>query len=76
MAHAVDKIPRGDERHRALLRSPKVQRLPTKLVFTVKPGDSPEPDNPASWIKRKVRLVACGNMAATTGMDTYSGIVS
>ena len=73
VAHAVDKIPRGDERHSALLRSAKVQRLPTKLVFTVKPGDNPQPEQPESWFKRKVRLVACGNLAAASSMDTYSG---
>ena len=71
--HAVDKIPRGDERHQNILRSAKVQKLPTKLVFTIKPGDNPVAEDPASCFKRKVRLVACGNMAPTSSMDTYSG---
>ena len=69
----MDKIPRGDERHRVLLRSEEVQKLPSKLVFTGEPGDSPEAENRASWVKRKVRLVACGNLAAASSMDTYSG---
>ena len=73
VSHAVDKLPPGDERRNHLLRDPDVQRLPTKLVFTVKPGDAPSLEDPATWIKRKVRLVACGNLASNPSDDTYSG---
>ena len=73
VSHAVNKIPKDDPRQRDLLRATGVQRLPTKLVFTVKPGDAPRQDDPTTWVKRKVRLVVCGNLAAGTDADTYSG---
>ena len=49
-----------------------VQRLPTKFVFTVKPGDNPRPDDPSTWFKRKARLVVCGNMASSSGAELYT----
>ena len=48
------------------------QRLPTKFVFTIRPGDSPQPGQPHTWFKRKARLVVCGNFAAADDSSLYS----
>ena len=54
------------EPQREWLRSPTVQKLPTKLVFTIKPGKNPDLNDPSTWIKRKVRL------AEAPSSETYS----
>ena len=64
-------LPQSTERAEWFQR-PGAQRLPTKLVFTVKPGDSPLPDQPDTWYKRKARLVVCGNYASNNEGDLYS----
>ena len=64
-------LPQTDERAE-WFRRPGAQRLPAKLVFTVKPGDAPLPDRPDTWYKRKARLVVCGNFATSSEGDLYS----
>ncbi|CAE7227151.1 unnamed protein product, partial [Symbiodinium sp. CCMP2456] len=58
-------LPGSDERRR-WLSLPKVQRLPMKFVFTIKPSSD------GAWYKRKARLVVCGNMAAEDGAPVYT----
>ena len=53
VSHAVDNMRKGDPRLQERLRAVDAQRLPTKLVFTVKPGDSPDPCDSTPWIKRR-----------------------
>ncbi|CAE7251123.1 unnamed protein product [Symbiodinium sp. CCMP2592] len=53
-------------------RRPGAQRLPAKMVFTIKPGDAPLPDRRETWFKRKARLVVCGNFASGSEGDLYS----
>ena len=64
-------LPQTNERAE-WFRRPGAQRLPAKLVFTVKPGDAPLPDCPETWYKRKARLVVCGNFASSSDGDLYS----
>ena len=64
-------LPHTDERTE-WFRRPGAQKLPTKLVFTIKPGDDPQQDRPETWYKRKVRLVVCGNYASNSEGDLYS----
>ncbi|OLQ15713.1 putative transposon protein [Symbiodinium microadriaticum] len=69
---AIERLSPGSEERRKWLNRPGVQRLPTKFVFTVKPNDQAEESNPATWFKRKARLVVCGNMAAEDGAAVYT----
>ena len=70
--HAVRKISGKEPGVNTWLSNGAFQRLPTKLVFTVKPGDAPDPLDPRTWYKRKARLVVCGNMAAESDKLTFS----
>ncbi|CAE7352090.1 unnamed protein product [Symbiodinium microadriaticum] len=69
---AIERLSPGSEERRKWLNRPGVQRLPTKFVFTVKPNDQAEESNPATWFKRKARLVVRGNMAAEDGAAVYT----
>ena len=70
--HAVRKISGKETGLNTWLSNGAFQRLPTKLVFTVKPVDAPDPSDPRTWYKRKARLVVCGNMAADSDEVTFS----
>ena len=69
---AICKLLPGSKTRTEWLHRPGAQRLPTKLVFTVKPGSSPDPSDYNTWYKRKARLVVCGNYASADGSDLYS----
>ena len=69
---AICKLLPGSDQRAEWLSRPGAQRLPTKLVFTVKPGSNPDPLEPSTWYKRKARLVVCGNYASADGSDLYS----
>ena len=68
---AIKRLLPGTGERLEWLQRPGAQRLPTKMVFTIKPGDHPTED-PTSWYKRKARLVVCGNFAAPDQADLYS----
>ncbi|CAE7208296.1 GIP [Symbiodinium sp. CCMP2456] len=53
------------------LKSGRAKLVPMKGVYTVKPP-SAESIEKGEWFRRKVRIVACGNMMAETGEDTYA----
>ena len=69
---AIVKLTPGSESRQQWLRTPGVQRLPTKFVFTVKPNDKADPQSSSTWYKRKARLVICGNMATNDGSQVYT----
>ncbi|CAE7334978.1 GIP [Symbiodinium sp. CCMP2592] len=72
VAVAICKLLPGTSQRSEWIRRPGAQKLPTKLVFTVKPGSNPDPADPSTWYKRKARLVVCGNYASADGSDLYS----
>ena len=69
---AILRLMPGSSERASWIKRPRVQRLPAKLVFTVKPGDCPAEGEPETWYKRKARLVVCGNFARTDDSDLYS----
>ncbi|CAE7459070.1 GIP, partial [Symbiodinium sp. CCMP2592] len=72
VAVAICKLLPGTPQRAEWMRRPAAQKLPTKLVFTVKPGANPDPADASTWFKRKARLVVCGNYASADGSDLYS----
>ncbi|CAE7691320.1 GIP [Symbiodinium sp. CCMP2592] len=72
VAVAICKLLPGTPQRAEWMHRPGAQKLPTKLVFTVKPGANPDPSDPSTWFKRKARLVVCGNYASADGSDLYS----
>ena len=54
------------------LREGKAKIVPMKLVYTVKPPDD-EVIKDGIWFRRKARIVACGNLIADSGEQTYAG---
>ncbi|CAE7245980.1 unnamed protein product [Symbiodinium sp. CCMP2456] len=69
---AISRLQVGTPERREWLQNPRAQRLPTKMVFTVKPNSKAELTNRDTWVKRKVRLVVCGNFAASEAMSLYT----
>ena len=69
---AVEKLLPNTPTRTAWLQRRGVQKLPTKFVFTVKPNDKADINDPATWFKRKARLVVCGNMATHSDSDLYT----
>ncbi|OLQ05641.1 Retrovirus-related Pol polyprotein from transposon TNT 1-94 [Symbiodinium microadriaticum] len=69
---AIEKLAPGTEARRKWLGNPRVQKLPMKFVFTVKPNDKVVLDDRSTWFKRKARLVICGNMATDEGHQVYT----
>ena len=69
---AIKRLLPGSSEKSEWLRRPGAQRLPTKFVYTIKPGDDPQQGDRSTWYKRKARLVVCGNFAATDNADLYS----
>ncbi|OLQ15151.1 Transposon Ty4-H Gag-Pol polyprotein [Symbiodinium microadriaticum] len=80
---AVHRVLPGTDEYRSLVQDPAVVRVPTKLVYTVKPpqqGSAAVADeaigsvleNPDAYSRRKARLVCCGNFAPQTGMAAYA----
>ena len=69
---AIEKLAPGTEARRRWLSNPRVQKLPMKFVFTVKPNDKARLDDVNTWFKRKARLVICGNMATDEGHQVYT----
>ncbi|CAE7780733.1 unnamed protein product, partial [Symbiodinium sp. CCMP2456] len=72
VAVAIRRLLPGTAERAEWLQRPGAQRLPTKMVFTIKPGDSPVADQPSTWYKRKARLVVCGNYATSDNSELYS----
>ncbi|CAE7189850.1 unnamed protein product, partial [Symbiodinium sp. CCMP2456] len=69
---AIARLQVGTPERREWLQHPRAQRLPTKMVFTIKPNPKAELSDRATWVKRKVRLVVCGNFAASETMSLYT----
>ena len=69
---AIQKLPLGSPERSEWIQRPGAQRLPTKMVYTIKPGDNPDIEDPSTWYKRKARLVVCGNFADRDQSDLYS----
>ena len=72
----------SDPKQAEYLNNPRLQIVPSKLVFTVKPpdqgaavvGDASKAASQSQGLyRRKSRLVACGNAAPNTGLDVYAG---
>ncbi|CAE7329845.1 TY5A [Symbiodinium sp. CCMP2592] len=72
VAVAIQRLLPGTTERRAWIQRPAAQRLPTKMVFTIKPGDAPVPNDKTTWYKRKARLVVCGNFAADDNAEVYT----
>ena len=70
--HAIERLRTGTTSRASWLQRQGVQRLPTKFVYTVKPNDKADPNDPSTWFKRKARLVVCGNMALINNPDLYT----
>ncbi|CAE7642041.1 RE2 [Symbiodinium sp. CCMP2456] len=68
---AAKKVLSSDPQIIADLRSGKAKIVPMKVVYTVKPP-SEEAALEGQLYRRKVRIVACGNMMAESGEDTYA----
>ncbi|CAE7233290.1 RE1 [Symbiodinium sp. CCMP2592] len=69
---AIERLVPGSPSRKKWLNLPRVQRLPMKFVFTIKPNDGAKPDQPETWFKRKARLVICGNMARFEEASLYA----
>ena len=69
---AIERLLPGSESRKKWVNAPRVQRLPMKFVFTVKPCDGAVQGDRATWFKRKVRLVICGNMARAEETSLYA----
>ncbi|CAE7210219.1 GIP [Symbiodinium sp. CCMP2592] len=69
---AIQRLRVGTEERRQWLTDPRAQRLPMKLVFTVKPNSKAQQGVPSTYYKRKVRLVICGNFAAAEAHSLYT----
>ncbi|CAE7390987.1 unnamed protein product [Symbiodinium natans] len=70
--HAIERLRRGTAARAGWLQRKGVQRLPTKFVYTVKPNDKADLNDPSTWFKRKARLVVCGNMAVNSNPDLFT----
>ena len=69
---AICKLLPGSEARGKWIRARGPQKLPTKMVFTVKPTDCPDLSDRSTWYKRKARLVVCGNFAEADNAALYS----
>ena len=67
------KLGTSERQHRV---HPHAQRLPMKMVFTVKPNPKAVISDPDTWYRRKVRLVICGNYAAAETWSLYTEAAS
>ena len=68
---AIRRLMPGTPEGTAWIHKKGVQRLPTKLVYTIKPNDAADPLDRSTWYRRKVCLVVCGNMATSSFSDYY-----
>ena len=80
--HAVLRLRPSDPKQAEYLNNPRLQIVPSKLVFTVKPpdqgaavvGDASKAASQSQGLYRRIsRPVACGNAAPNTGLDVYAG---
>ena len=69
---ASNKVQSDDPEVVSDLKAGKAKIVPMKLVYTVKPPDD-EVIKDGIWFRRKARIVACGNMIADSGEQTYPG---
>ena len=69
---AIKRLQVGTEERRRWMSDPRAQRLPTKLVYTVKPNPRAQMGVPSTYYKRKVRLVICGNFATAETQCLYT----
>ena len=70
---AIRRLMPGTPERVAWIHKRGAQRLPTKLVYTIKPNDVADPLDRSTWFRRKVRLVVRGNMANSSFSDYYCG---
>ena len=66
--HAVTKRSARDPQVADDILSGRAKVVPMKIVYTVKPPSEGSLD----WFRRKARIVACGNMMASSGEDNYA----
>ena len=80
--HAVLRLPPSDPKQAEYLKNPRLQVVPSKFVFTVKPPEqgaavvgevAAAASQKEGLCRRKARIVACGNAAPNTGLDVYAG---
>ena len=80
--HAVLRLPPSDPKQAEYLKNPRLQVVPSKFVFTVKPPEqgaavvgevAAAASQKEGLYRRKARIVACGNAAPNTGLDVYAG---
>ena len=69
--HAVKKRSSRDEDVVCDLREGRARLVPMKIVYTAKPPTD-EAVLQGELYRRKARIVACGNMMAASGEDTYA----
>ncbi|OLP85186.1 Copia protein [Symbiodinium microadriaticum] len=61
------------EEVKKLKQTHKVQELPAKLVYTIKPpSNEPTNQGEAKYCKRKARIVCCGNYASPDQADIFA----
>ena len=70
--HAIERLRRGTAARAGWLQRKGAQRLLTKFVYTVKPNDKADLNDPSTWFKRTARLVVCGNMAVNSNPDLFT----
>ncbi|CAE7948545.1 RE2 [Symbiodinium sp. KB8] len=69
---AAKKVSFKDRQIAMDLREGRAKLVPMKIVYTVKPPSEEAVANGEKY-RRKVRIVACGNMVADNGEETYAG---
>ena len=73
ISHAVEKAKIDDEGVQQEVSSGVAQLIPMKIVYTVKPPDTPPPgEEYGALYKRKCRIVICGNLASHQPGDVYT----
>ena len=74
--HVVEKGFRrlGPDEAKKYEGDPNVQKLPAKMVYTLKPPavENQEADGEEKWCKRKSRIVCCGNFADDSPQDVFA----
>ena len=69
--HAVNKRSSKDADVIQDLRDGRAKLVPMKIVYTAKPPTE-DAAQQGEFFRRKARIVACGNMIAASGADTYA----
>ena len=69
---AAIKVQSSDLQVKEDLKSGRAKIIPMKIVYTIKPP-SEEAAAAGEFFRRKAGVVACGNMMADSGEETYAG---